>query len=439
MARRRFLLGLCILATALAAAGSEPRPLTILHFNDLHAQLTPRPDGGGGVAHLATAIRKEKAGCNWCLVLSAGDFVQGSPVSTMFRGVPIIEIANLLGIDTAIPGNHEYDYGWEKVEEYRMAARFPFLAANLRNTLGGAAMPPYQFFRVGDLRVAVIGAMTGDFVSLQTPDRIDGMKTSPPVATVRRYLGEILGGADLIVLLAHFTPEEEDQALRELPEVPVIVSGHVHGGLEAPKRLDNRILVRAKSNALELGRLDLKVDAAAKRLVSSEWKRIPVGKTTVPAAADVEAAVARWEAKVAEAMDVPIAENRRAWTRPELKALIERAIAESTGSDLGFCNRGGIRADLPVGTILVRHIWNMYPFDSRVVKGRFRGSQLPASVTAGRQIDPDRIYTLVTNEYTAANQSRPSELNATGMEFPEFGAVQRDLLVEWFKKQKVLE
>jgi hypothetical protein len=81
----------------------------------------------------------------------------------------------------------------------------------------------------------------------------------------------------------------------------------------------------------------------------------------------------------------------------------------------------------------------MYPFDSRVVKGRFRGSQLPASVTAGRQIDPDRIYTLVTNEYTAANQSRPSELNATGMEFPEFGAVQRDLLVEWFKKQKVLE
>jgi len=439
MVRRRILPGLCLLALALTAAGTEPKPLTILHFNDLHAQLTPKFDGMGGIAYLATAIRRERAGCDSCLVLSAGDFVQGSPVSTMFRGVPIIEIANLLGVDTSIPGNHEYDYGWQKVEEYRLAAHFPFLAANLIDERGGTAMPPYQFFNVGGLRVAVIGVMTGDFRSLQTPDRIGAMRTSPLVPTIRRYLAEVSSGADFIVLLAHLTAEEEDQVLNGLPEIPVTISGHMHGGLTAPRKVDDRILVRVRQNAVELGRLDLKVDPSSRRIVSSEWKRIPVGKDALPAAPDVETLVANWEAKVSEAMDVAIAESRRSWSGADLKALIERAIAESTGSDLGFCNRGGIRATLPQGIIKVRHIWNVYPFDSRVVKGRFRGSQLPPSVTTGRNIDPDRIYTLATNDYTATNQSRPTELNTTGMEFPEVGPIQRDLLVEWVKKQKVLE
>ena len=432
----RFLL---FLATVLIAAEPQSKPLTILHFNDLHAQLEPKPDGTGGIAYLAAAIRREKAGCRSCLVLCAGDFVQGTPVSTVFRGVPVIEVANLLGIDAATLGNHEYDYGWRMVSQYLRTARFPFLVSNLVDAGGKTAAPPFKVLTAGGLRVAVIGAMTMDFRGLQTPDHIGPWHTLPVVETVRRYARQVRPRADIVVLLGHLNPAEEDQVLRDVPEVAVTIGGHTHTGFTEPKSHDGREMVRVRSSSGELGRLDLQVNPAEKKIVTSKWTRIPIGKSSIQPAADVAKAVARWEAKVTGMMDVPIAESRRAWSGADLKALIERAIAEETGSDFGFCNRGGIRAELPQGTILVRHVWAVFPFDNLTVKGKFRGSQLPAAVTAGRTIDPDRIYTLVTNDFTAANQSQPSQLNSTGLEFPEIGPLQRDLLVEWVKKKKILE
>ena len=52
--------------------------------------------------------RRERAGCRDCILLNAGDVAQGTPVSTIFHGLPVFEIANLLGIDAATLGNHDF-------------------------------------------------------------------------------------------------------------------------------------------------------------------------------------------------------------------------------------------------------------------------------------------------------------------------------------------
>ena len=92
----------CLLALALllpAPLAAEIRSLTILHTNDLHARLTPLDNHHGGFAYLAAAIRRERANCTDCILLNAGDLVQGTPVSTIFHGLPVYEIANLFGFD----------------------------------------------------------------------------------------------------------------------------------------------------------------------------------------------------------------------------------------------------------------------------------------------------------------------------------------------------
>src|SRR5512136_1233078 len=94
LVRRTAWLGL-ILSACLSAA--DLATLTILHTNDLHARLTPLENGNGGFARLAGLLRRERAGCKDCLVVDAGDVVQGSPVSTIFRGLPVYEIVNLFG------------------------------------------------------------------------------------------------------------------------------------------------------------------------------------------------------------------------------------------------------------------------------------------------------------------------------------------------------
>src|SRR5487761_2548712 len=122
MTRRRLLplLLLCIIPLA-----AQIKPLTILHSNDLHAHLMPDDRDNGGFARLATEVRHQKAQCAACLYLNAGDLVQGTPVSTLFHGTPVYQIANLLGIDAGTLGNHEFDYGWRRVQEFVKIARYP--------------------------------------------------------------------------------------------------------------------------------------------------------------------------------------------------------------------------------------------------------------------------------------------------------------------------
>ena len=83
--------------------------LTILHTNDLHARLAPLTDGRGDFAYLAATIRRERTDCDQCILLNAGDLVQGTPVSTLFHGLPVYEIANLFGYSAATLGNHDFD------------------------------------------------------------------------------------------------------------------------------------------------------------------------------------------------------------------------------------------------------------------------------------------------------------------------------------------
>src|SRR5262245_54843323 len=120
---------------------AEVLPLTILHTNDLHARLTPLENKNGGFAYLATAIRTERGNCNTCILLNAGDLVQGTPVSTIFHGLPVFEVANLLGFDVMTLGNHDFDYGWLQTRKFIQTAKYPLVTANIVNAAGKTTTP----------------------------------------------------------------------------------------------------------------------------------------------------------------------------------------------------------------------------------------------------------------------------------------------------------
>jgi len=263
--------------------------------------------------------------------------------------------------------------------------------------------------------------------------------SSPMIEAVRRYAAEARRNSDIVVLLGHITGEEEIAVLKSVPEVDVVVSGHVHTGL--PKELveGRRLVVRVKGYTQELGRLELKVDTGRKAIESWVWKRIPIDSTTVAAAPDVAAETRKWEAEVTRRVDEPLAVSRRKFEIRDLKKLIERAMREETGADFAFMNAGGVRAVLPAGQLLVRNIWDVMPFDNRVVFGTFKGKDLPKTALDGRTVDPEREYTFAVTDFTAANQEAPGELQTTGLKFPGEGPLLRDLLIDWFRKRQVIE
>ncbi len=433
----RRLLALFLLFSSSGLA--EIRTLTIFHTNDLHARLSPLDNHTGGFAYVAAAIRHEREGCRDCLLLFAGDLVQGTPVSTIYHGLPVYEIANLFGFDAATLGNHEFDYGWEQARKFLATAQYPIVSSNLVNSRGETFTRPYVILRVNGLRVAVIGAMTDTLSTLTTPKLLEDWHTVPFLETAGRYAAELKSQSDIVILLGHLHPREEQAFLDSAAEIPVAVSGHDHYGIQQPLSRNGHVLVRVKSYGQELGRLELQVDTEKKAPVSFTWKRIPIDSTRLAPAPDVAKLVDHWESAVSAQVDKPLALSKHAFTKPELKALLEQALREETGADFAFMNMGGVRDTLPAGQLLVRHIWNIMPFDDELVIGSFPGRTLPTVISAGHAIDPDRTYTLAVSDFTAINQQTHDNLGTQGLEFPKNAGLIRDLLIDWFKKKKVIE
>jgi 2',3'-cyclic-nucleotide 2'-phosphodiesterase (5'-nucleotidase family) len=436
MLRLRRLLALALLVCSCSPAAV--RSLTILHVNDLHARLSPLDNHNGGFAYLASAIRRERADCHDCILLNAGDLVQGTPVSTIFHGLPVFEIANLLGIDAATLGNHDFDYGWPQTRKFIQTAKYPIVSANVVNAAGQLFTKPYVILNVNGLRVAVVGAMTDTLASVTFPKLLGEWHTVPVVETVRKVAQQARSESDVVVLLAHIDSAEE-AAFLEMPETPVIVAGHLHNGIPGARSRDGRVLVRVKSYGEELGKLQLQIDTDKKTPVSFTWTTIPIDSTKIEPAPDVLSQVQHWEGEVKARVDMPLAVSRRQFTKAEVRGLIEQALRDETGSDFAFMNMGGVRDTLPPGQLRVRNIWDIMPFDNRVLVGTFKGRDLPAAVLRGRSVDPNRDYTLAVSDFTAANQATAENLRTTGLAFPNDVGLMRDILIDWFRKKKVID
>jgi 2',3'-cyclic-nucleotide 2'-phosphodiesterase (5'-nucleotidase family) len=327
-----------------------------------------------------------------------------------------------------------------QARKFMATATYPIVSDNIVGAKGELfAAKPYVILKVNGLRVAVIGAMTDDLKTLTIPAAIAPWHTLPVLETAQKYAAELKSQSDLIVLLGHITLREELTFLQSATNIPVFVTGHMHTGLPQPLMQDARILVRVKGYAEELGRLELRVDTGKKAVVSYTWKHIVVNSTEVKPAADVATVVKRWEDEVSARVDQPLALTTHVFDKRGVKAVIEQAMREQTGADFAFMNMGGVRDTLPKGQILVRKIWDIMPFDNRVVFGKFKGRDLPAVVLGDRKVEPNREYTLAVTNFTAENQSSNENLRSKGLVFPGDGGLLRDLLVDWFRKKKVVE
>ena len=101
-------------------------------------------------------------------------------------------------------------------------------------------------------------------------------------------------------------------------------------------------------------------------------------------------------------------------------------------------NADGIRDSLPKGQLTLRQAWDAMPFDDRIVYGTFEGRDLPAVVTAGNQIDPNKDYKFAVPDFTAANQESAENLRTTGLQFPRQAGLLRDALIDYVRKRKVI-
>ncbi len=417
------------------AAGAPERTLTIVHTNDLHARLLPDAKGRGGFAEVAATIRTACDEAAACLVMDGGDMVQGSPVSSLFEGVPIYEIANSLGFDVATLGNHEFDYGFQKIAQFTDAAGFPILNANMSHPDGGRLgdAPSIVLTTENGIRVGVVGAVTESLPFLVAPDLLGEWVAQPVVESVSGIVAELDETADLVIVLGHLENDEET-ALLEVPGVDFVISGHDHSGLSEPITDVDTAILRVRAFGQQVGRLELTVDVDSDMVTAWSWESRPVQDVAEPDAGTLEI-VQAWEAKVSALVDIDLATVGRDYDRPGMKKLFERALVEETGADFAYVNPGGVRALFFEGPLLVRDVWNAMPFEDYVVTGTIAGSELPDFIIEEHGLDRERSYRFATIDFVVAQWKQRGH----GSLEVEHGELFRDLLVRWIGEQERLE
>ncbi len=150
---------------------SSYKPVSIVGLTDFHGQLDPStlPFDGlnisvGGAANLGTLFDEEFANLPGPgLLLASGDNVGASPANSgLLEDMPAIDVENAWGLDATSLGNHEFDYGIDRLKAHIARADFPFLASNVVETATGL-IPDWldgasKVFTVDGIKVGVIGA-----------------------------------------------------------------------------------------------------------------------------------------------------------------------------------------------------------------------------------------------------------------------------------------
>jgi len=301
-------LPLSIIVPTSKVSGAPPSPVTftILHHNDFHGQLEAS-GSNPGLARLANTVEtvRTAVGAGNVLLVDAGDEMQGSLLSNIWQGVPVIDSYNLMGYDAATFGNHEFDWGQDVLISRTLEADYDYVSANIVvNNTGDCATAgwtspafatPYSIATVGvpvPVKVGFIGVTTQETPYITIASATEGLCFKDPKDSIVHYYDELKAQVDVIVVLSHLGYTDGgygygfsvygDQTLAQKlidagKPVNLIIGGHSHTDLTAAKVIGSTTVVQAHYNGRKVGRADITVGTDGS--VSIVWTRLVINTT----------------------------------------------------------------------------------------------------------------------------------------------------------------
>ena len=312
----------------------------LLAFNDLHGTLDP---GGqtlygqfaGGVAFLAKAIKDRQARYgDYETTLLAGDNIGASQLANgLFHEEPVTIASNLMDVDLASVGNHEFDKGSAELQRIQNGgchpvdgctgapyalpngkttnrypgADFQYLSANVVvNATGKTLFPAYAVERFKPvshgqkLEVGLIGEVLESTPTIVTPTGVAGLTFQDEADTANRIVdqtrrkhgrhigtwvlvvhqgGSQSSGAALNGCAGNLAGSDiAEIAARLDPAIKVIVSAHTHSEYRCTISLGGvtRLITSASSFGRVLSDITLTLDDKTGELVGASADNIVV-------------------------------------------------------------------------------------------------------------------------------------------------------------------
>lgn len=324
-------------------------------------------------------------------------------------------------------------------------ARYPFLAANVIDDGTGRPVEwpnvrPSVLVDAAGVKVGVVGVLTIDGLRSTLAANVQGLRIAPLGPAIAAEASKLrAAGADVVIVVSHAggrcdrfdqptdlssceSESEIFQVARSLPHglVNVIAAGHTHGGLA--HQVDGIGIIQPFSRGQAFSRVDVVFDRRTRSIARIQLfaprgicaQQDPTTETCVPAT--TSAVPTKYEGRavtpdpaIVQAMapalqrvqtlqattlgaslEVPI--RRAGDLGSPLGNLFADALRDAVpGADVAVVSNAarGLRADLPDGPITFGRLYDVFPFDNRVVRITLTGAELgrwlAAEVRQGRR------------------------------------------------------
>ncbi|HRU41222.1 MAG TPA: 5'-nucleotidase C-terminal domain-containing protein, partial [Candidatus Diapherotrites archaeon] len=387
-----------ILAMLLPMGGvwaDESVNITIIHTNDTHSRLLSS-SSEIGFAKIASKVKEIRGSNENVLVLDAGDTFHGQTISTIVKGESVAEVMNIMKYDAMVPGNHDFNYGQERLLELSKITNFPIIAANIIKADGSAFLSPYIIKELKGVKVGIFGLATPETTYKTNPNNVKGLTFEDPTAAAGRMVKELEGKADIIIALAHLGLDESSEYTSKLVAekvagIDLIIDGHSHTVLPEGLKVGDTLIVQTGEYDKNFGIVELvcengKVTAAKSSLIAiEETEQLTEDAEVLQAIEGIKAEQSVITSEVIGRTEIEldgVRDNVRT-RETNLGNLITEAILKATGADAVITNGGGIRASIDVGDITKGEVITVLPFGNYVVVKKIKGSDIVAALEHG--------------------------------------------------------
>ena len=412
---------LLCLSTGVHAEGTYPqdiRPvptedlmgkIVILHSNDVHGAIE-------GYAKMA-ALRKAYEALGAEVILAdAGDFSQGSPYVNVSSGVDAITMMNAAGYTVAGLGNHEFDFGYDKLRENLEKAEFKVICANIYENGAPIAAPHYLYEAKSGLKIGFLGLDTQESQTKANPSKIIGLTFYGGSDMYRIAEEEAKAlrdeGADIVIAITHLGVDEESAAggnrsidlVKNTTGIDAIFDGHSHTVMTGDGEND---LIQSTGTKFEnIGVLVIGEDGKAEDhyLVATDQIAADESSAAYAAAKEIQARIdEEYGVKIGEsevAFEADKSANRTGETNSgdlivdamRWYFLEDPSMLEVPEDHLvAIINGGSIRAAIPAGEVTKEDVNTVYPFTNSLVVRYVTGEDLLEALEASTFCTPEPI------------------------------------------------
>ena len=398
-----------------------PSSITIYSLNDVHGAIEyENGSSKTGMSRMFQAIKKDSDyDEETSFIISAGDMFQGSALSNLSEGKAMIEIMNEMNFKAMAVGNHEFDWGVEKLSTLASLANFPFLGINIYSRSTNDRVDFVEDSTIVDVKgakVGIVGTIYSGAASSISANMIKDIEFKSDVelaiAEGRRLKEE---KCDLVILDTHQGDSTSVDKILESGYFDAGFGGHDHSS--GTSKVGSVPFVKGKANTEAYSKVKFTLSGGNYNSRANYVNSTSSNNSRLATTPEIEEIISKYQTEIGPILEEKLSYAEYDFNKDAVGSLVCYSLynygKQYEDVVASYHNKSGIRSYFSAGDITYKDIYACSPFDNEVrlveidgrdVYGKATGYYSYISIPRN-EVDNSKTYKVVVFDYIITNGS----------------------------------